>query len=332
MKELKRALEEGFAALGDRVDAARREVVDALDDRVRGLHNDQRETRDHVRSLSEHLARADHSVPALREDVATLTGLVRGLHTELGDIAALLPAPGAATGPDDDGQQVSLGQAVPAGTLQTAPAPAVRPGAAAVTAPHATPAAPQSTAPSTTPQGVSVTTSPASDEQPSQEEQDQALKRAVEAAYHGAPADQPSPAAQAPAAEPQDPQVSHGVLLLRAAGVASAEVVAHRHTWEWLAALAAGHDHFRTPPAVDDLPDGRIRTTVSGRSLIALLIVLWETRENSGLDGDWALASTAYQRAATALAGVTGQGRTIRIVLDDGHGQDDEHDGEGEDG
>ncbi|WP_051716416.1 hypothetical protein [Streptomyces bikiniensis] len=133
-----------------------------------------------------------------------------------------------------------------------------------------------------------MTTSPAPGEQPSQEETDraQALKRAVEAAYLGVPADQPSPAAQAPATKPQDPEVAHGVLLLRAADVALAEVVAHRHTWEWLAARAADHDHFRTPPAVGDLPDGRVRTTISGRSLIALLIVLWKIWEASGLDGD----------------------------------------------
>ncbi|MDV9186849.1 hypothetical protein R6L23_01130 [Streptomyces sp. SR27] len=331
-------LEEGFAALDGRGDAARREVVDALDERVRGLHDDQRETRDHVRSMSEHLARTDSSVPALREDIATLTGLVRSLHTELGNIAARLPAPETTAKSNDGGEQpVPPRRAVPAGTLQAPPAPAVRPGAATVIAPRATPTetgtALQPTAPATTPQGASVTTNHTPGEQPSQEEhdQDQALKRAVEAAYHGTPADQPSPTAQAPATKPQDPQVDHGVLLLRAAGVASAEVVAHRHTWEWLAARAADHDHFRTPPAVDDLPDGRIKTTVSGRSLIALLIVLWDTRENSGLNGDWALASTTYQRAATALNGVTGQGTTIRIVLDDGHGQDDEHDEDDED-
>ncbi|MFC7924756.1 hypothetical protein [Streptomyces cinereoruber] len=118
--------------------------------------------------------------------------------------------------------------------------------------------------------------------------------------------------------------------------MASAQVVAHRHTWEWLATRAADHDHFRTPPAVDDLPDGRIRTTVSGRSLIALLIVLWETRSDSALGADWALASTVYQRAATALTSLTGQGRTIRIILDDGHDDDgqaeDEADENGQDG
>ncbi|MGW0608678.1 hypothetical protein [Streptomyces sp. NPDC002640] len=36
------------------------------------------------------------------------------------------------------------------------------------------------------------------------------------------------------------------------------------------------------------------------------------------LEADWALAITAYNRIADELAEVTGQGQTIRIVLDDG--------------
>ncbi|GHG05070.1 hypothetical protein ACFFSH_40155 [Streptomyces filamentosus] len=54
--------------------------------------------------------------------------------------------------------------------------------------------------------------------------------------------------------------------------------------------------------------------------------MLWTIREKAGLDGDWALASTTYQRAATALSSTIGQGSTIHIVLDDGHDQDDEDD------
>ncbi|MEU1667129.1 hypothetical protein ABZ547_26725 [Streptomyces sparsogenes] len=60
--------------------------------------------------------------------------------------------------------------------------------------------------------------------------------------------------------------------------MASAELVAHRDTWEWLAALAVDHSHFRTPPAVEDIKEGRVQTVLSGRSLIALLIELWNTR------------------------------------------------------
>jgi len=101
--------------------------------------------------------------------------------------------------------------------------------------------------------------------------------------------------------------------------VASAELIAHRDTWEWLAALAVDHSHFRTPPAVEDFKEGRVRTVLSGRSLIALLIELWNTRSTAiPLGGDWAMAVTSYNRIASELTDVTGQGETVRIVLDDG--------------
>ncbi|MEU1307212.1 hypothetical protein [Streptomyces shenzhenensis] len=148
----------------------------------------------------------------------------------------------------------------------------------------------------------------------------QELKNAIEATYQGMGASAAQPFAAAPKASTvEDPQVTHGVLLLKAAGVASAELIAHRDTWEWLAALAVGHDHFRTPPAVEDFKEGRVRTVLSGRSLIALLIELWKTRSTAApLEGDWALAVTSYNRIAAELANVAGPGQTIRIVLDDG--------------
>ncbi|MGW2124680.1 hypothetical protein [Streptomyces sp. NPDC001758] len=152
------------------------------------------------------------------------------------------------------------------------------------------------------------------------EDQDLALKRAIEAAYQGTGASTGQPSAATPqAASVEDPQVAHGVLLLKAAGVASAELIAHRDTWEWLAALAVDHGHFRTPPSVEDIKEGRVQTVLSGRSLIALLIELWNTRSTATpLQGDWALAMTTYNRIAAKLTDVTGQGETIRIVLDDG--------------
>ncbi|MFF9497254.1 hypothetical protein [Streptomyces flaveolus] len=152
------------------------------------------------------------------------------------------------------------------------------------------------------------------------EDQDLALKRAIEAAYQGTGTSAAAPQASAGA---EDPQVAHGVLLLKAAGVASAELIAHRDTWEWLAALAVDHSHFRTPPSVEDIKEGRVQTVLSGRSLIALLIELWNTRFTATpLQGDYALATTTYNRIAAELTGVTGQGQTIRIVLDDGLPQD----------
>ncbi|MEU3910350.1 hypothetical protein [Streptomyces sp. NPDC029721] len=150
------------------------------------------------------------------------------------------------------------------------------------------------------------------------------LKDAIEAVYRGtAMTAVPASAAsgQKPEPRPEDARVAHGVLLLKAAGVASAELVLHRDTWEFLSALAVDHGHFRTPPAVEDIKEGRIQASLSGRSLIAVLIELWNTRTTATvLEADWALATTAYNRIAAELAGATVAGETIRITLDDGLG------------
>ncbi|MCX4400156.1 hypothetical protein OG887_43650 (plasmid) [Streptomyces sp. NBC_00053] len=156
----------------------------------------------------------------------------------------------------------------------------------------------------------------------------EALKRAAAAAYRGAaPAAQSGPVIpqqarrqEQPAAERLAPEVQHGVRLMKAAGVALAELVCHRDTWEYLTGLSTNQTHFRTPPNVDDIKDGRVRVALSGRSLIALLIALWDTRDEAEfLTADWALAATAYDRFATELDTVSqGTQHIVRITLDDG--------------
>ncbi|MFD4023757.1 hypothetical protein ACFWRV_09595 [Streptomyces sp. NPDC058576] len=157
--------------------------------------------------------------------------------------------------------------------------------------------------------------------QPEHRGQDDLLKQRIEAAYQGnnTPAAPPAAASPSASGREEDPRVTHGVLLLKAAGVASVDLVAHRDTWEWLTALAVDHDHFRTPPSVEDVKEGRVQTVLSGRSLIGLLIKLWDTRHAATpLEADWALATTTYNRIAADLTSVDGEGQTIRIVLDDG--------------
>lgn len=64
-----------------------------------------------------------------------------------------------------------------------------------------------------------------------------------------------------------------------------------------------------------------MRASLSGRSLIALLITLWDTRaESDALDADWVLAATVYDRITRELDTITaGAGHhTVRITLDDG--------------
>ncbi|MFJ2020835.1 hypothetical protein [Streptomyces nodosus] len=164
------------------------------------------------------------------------------------------------------------------------------------------------------------------------------LKRAIECAYRGeggstatTPAGRasmgwqhpPSGRAATDACGPPEHEqcgpVAHGVLLLKAAGAASVELVLHRDTWEFVLGRAVGHDHFRLPPDMTDLGNGRVRVALSGRSLIAVLIQLWQTRsEADPLQADWTLAVAVYCRIAERLSGVVPSGRPITIVLDDG--------------
>ncbi|WP_307815002.1 hypothetical protein [Streptomyces sp. DSM 110735] len=144
------------------------------------------------------------------------------------------------------------------------------------------------------------------------------LKSAIEAACWGEESGEENTAREPSAAPPEDPRVAHGVLLLKAAGVASAELIAHRDTWEWLITLAVRHGHFRVPPAVEAIHGGQVRTVVSGRSLIALLIELWNVRTTAEVGAEWALATTAYHRLSAGLGRAVARGGTIRITLDDG--------------
>ncbi|MEE1941113.1 hypothetical protein V1L54_17175 [Streptomyces sp. TRM 70361] len=121
---------------------------------------------------------------------------------------------------------------------------------------------------------------------------------------------------------PRDPLEEHAELLLTAAGLSRAELICHRDTWEFLLVQAARHPRFRVPGAVDDHGEDRVRTHLSGPSLITALISLWETRNapSETVDVGWAMATRVYDRIRARLAGAgPGDGRrTVRIVLDDG--------------
>jgi hypothetical protein len=285
----------GLTALHGEVTQSRLKILEKIEGGVTGLREENREVR----------RRQDRMISDLNE--------TRGELRELLDLVDVLrPLALAAGEKAGDGTQTNAGE--------TAPPPEPRAEADYGSTSHA--AAHPAVSPDTGSQGGTMENT---ERQPQPESgsqnQDLALKNAIEAAYQGTGTSNAQPSAatpQAPASG-EDPQVAHGVLLLKAAGVASAEVIAHRDTWEWLAALAVEHSHFRTPPAVEDFKEGRVRTVLSGRSLIALLIELWNTRSAATpLQGDWALAVTSYNRIAAELADVAGQGETIRIVLDDG--------------
>lgn len=132
-------------------------------------------------------------------------------------------------------------------------------------------------------------------------------------------------ARSADASRPDQAQtVSHGGLLLTAAGVASVALLCHRDTWEFIAERIRPQQHFRAPSAVADVDHGLVEVSLSGRSLIAVLSGLWEIRyESDRMDGDWALAATVYHRIDAALTQAhfepgRGTAHRLEIVLDDG--------------
>ncbi|WP_240509958.1 hypothetical protein [Streptomyces malaysiense] len=288
----------GLTALHGEITQSRLKILEQIQGGVTGLREENREVR----------RRQDRMISDLNE--------TRGELRELQDLVDILrsfaPPRGAAGKPGED--------------AQTHVEETVQPPEPVVEADCGSTAPAEAHPPVSSDTGSQGGTMEKTEHRPQPEtgggDQDLALKNAIEAAYQGigTPSDQTSATApQASAGGADDPRIAHGVMLLKAAGVASAELVTHRDTWEWLAALAVDHSHFRTPPSVEDIKEGRVQTVLSGRSLIALLIELWNTRSTAApLQGDWALAMTTYNRIASELTDVTGQGETIRIVLDDG--------------
>ncbi|MCP8706302.1 hypothetical protein IGB19_00265 [Streptomyces sp. AC04842] len=283
----------GLTALHGDVTQSRLKILEQLQAGVTGLREENREVR----------RRQDRMISDLNE--------TRGELRQLLDLVDVLRPFAPPEGTDDTSGEGT--QTHPEGTAQP-PEPEGGYGSSAGAEGH------PSVSTDTDSQGGTMENTGHRPQPESGEDQDLALKSAIEAAYQGTGTSAGQPSATTPqAVGAEDPQVAHGVLLLKAAGVASAELIAHRDTWEWLAALAVDHSHFRTPPSVEDIKEGRVQTVLSGRSLIALLIELWNTRSTATpLQGDWALAMTTYNRIAAELTGVTGQGETIRIVLDDG--------------
>ncbi|MFE4633880.1 hypothetical protein ACFRJ1_10950 [Streptomyces sp. NPDC056773] len=130
----------------------------------------------------------------------------------------------------------------------------------------------------------------------------------------------------------QEDQRAHLHCLLSAAAIASATLICHRETWDFIAEHASGHTHFRLPERIDDADGGRVEASLSGRSLLAVLTTMWKvTREHEGGStstggggqdlATWALAAAVYRRTALAVERVTHlaekENGPALIVLDD---------------
>ncbi|WP_190123757.1 hypothetical protein [Streptomyces inusitatus] len=304
--------------------------LEELQSEAAGLRTENRALREQQKHLLGELT-------AARSDIGVLHGDIAERLRDLVDAADRVPRPGSACqspGLPGPGPGADRTEATAGAQASDAPEPDPQPAAAPPSdEPEEEPMEPMERSAAEQP----AEAAPDSGSDPDAAardaaEQEAALKRAVEAAYRGE--GPPPPPAVPPVVPPGQggegagggkPEVEHGKLLMRAAGISTAKLYCHRDTWEFLTGLAVAHDHFRAPPSVDNIKKGRIRTALSGRSLIALLIVLWTTRDDRpALGADWALAATVYNRIAGELNTVTaGPGRkTIEIVLDDGTAPD----------
>ncbi|MEU0413549.1 hypothetical protein ABZ307_37955 [Streptomyces griseorubiginosus] len=125
-------------------------------------------------------------------------------------------------------------------------------------------------------------------------------------------------AAPAQGAGAPDVTKDHSGLLQQAARVSSAILICHRDMWEFITAHAGRHAHFRVPPQITDHGDERVSTTISGRSLIAVLISLYNVKHSAEEgDGDWELATTLYHRIHHRLTTLAADGEPVTITLDD---------------
>ncbi|WP_051860420.1 hypothetical protein [Streptomyces anulatus] len=238
-----------WTALHGELTQTRLKILETIQGGITGLREENREVR----------RRQDRMISDLNETRGELRQLLELADTlrPLAELQAAAEEPGDVTGP------------YPPAEPAPDPDPATGPTAPAAAQP---PASPDTDSQGGTMEYHEHQAQP----EPERGDQDGVLKQRIEAAYRGSSAPTAPPAAASPSSGGQeaDLRVTHGVLLLKAAGVASVDLVAHRDTWEWLTALAVDHDHFRTPPSVEDVKEGRIQTVLSGRSLIGLLIKL----------------------------------------------------------
>jgi hypothetical protein len=129
-----------------------------------------------------------------------------------------------------------------------------------------------------------------------------------------------------PAKEPY-PLSSEGRVwaIMRAGRVASATLICHRDTWEFVAAQVGNHPHFRTP-SLEERDAGLVAAVLSGRSLVAILLSLYRvaeaprhTQNTDELvsDADWAMASQVYYETARVLSRAHAtEGAPVVVTID----------------
>jgi hypothetical protein len=331
--EMKRSID----GLGTRVSDLERDLRAAFTTEIAGLRetaladlkSSQHETRTSSYNSGKRASEAVAAVADLRRDVDRLHHGLEGLREDVGKIlealhvAAPARVPAAAGSPEDpflDQAGTSTGAGPDSVVL-----PEQRQAPEQESAPQVEPAAPKFSveAPGGDDPGASTEHVPTADEdeadQPpppeaeqsesgsdGREESDHDVARAVLEASEQGPSD---------SVKEPSPLTWEGRIwaIMRAGRVASATLVCHRDTWEFVAAQVGSHPHFRTP-SLEERENGLVAAVLSGRSLVAMLLALYRTanvsrRRPDGEDAeelityaDWAMASEVYYATARVLS------------------------------
>ncbi|MEV5599613.1 hypothetical protein [Streptomyces sp. NPDC052496] len=317
---VRRTLAEEISGLDRRLDDSRHEVLERLTAEAAELRRDSREARDHADRNTAAATETERAVTLLRQEISAVRQSVAGIQQSL-DALARHPvfdteADGRPEAPDD-GEDGGDG----AGDAEES----------------------EWTGPDLIDAGQEPPFPPLADGDDGEDGHDErdagsdaecgvetsADSGARDDAGSNAPSGQDDPGIDHPGhpghldherirRETQE-DVDHGVLLLKAAQAGPVVLVCHREAWEFFAACATGNEHFRSAYELADEGNGRVRAVLSGRSVIGALTALRRTRDDSHLDGTWALASAFYSRLAEGLRGTARDGRRpLTVVFDDG--------------
>lgn len=343
--EMKRSID----GLGTRVNDLERDLRAAFTTEIAGLRetaladvkSSQHETRTSAYNAGKRASEAVAAVADLRRDVDRLHHGLEGLREDVGKILEVLQVAAPARVPASVGSVQG-----PAGTSTGyEPDPVVVPGQRQApdqeSAPQVEPAAAE----------LSADNSPGGDEPEASTEPDAPTADEDEADQSPLEAEQSAP--EANGCEEGDHDVSRAALeaseqgpgdpvkepspltqagrvwaIMRAARVASATLVCHRDTWEFVAAQVGSHPHFRTP-SLEEREDGRVAAVLSGRSLVAMLLALYRTAEASVRrpDGeeaeeliayaDWSMAYQVYYATAQVLSkAYSEEGDPVVVTID----------------
>ncbi|MFB7494718.1 hypothetical protein ACFC09_08425 [Streptomyces sp. NPDC056161] len=284
--DTKNAINKSVDALGGRLDSSHQQLGQQVSDALSLIRQDHGETRDRASAAASQASQTAGEVAALKREVNALRRTVE-------DLADLIRSAPAAPAP---APEQPIAESLP----KTPPAPL-----SAATTPGVLQADAAGSVPATQPTSGSL-------------EEDHAT--GAEEAESDTDTQPPIDDQKLPDPE-HDERTSHRALLLQAAGIARVNVVCHRDAWDFITQRATGHEHFGITPTVTDQTDGLVRVTLSGRSLIGMLITLRTTDidRRKDFDGSWALASRLYSRIADDLYKASREGGTpLTIVFNDG--------------